>query len=111
MAKAKTKRRAAATAKAPSLPTAAEQLQAARREMRQLRELKALMNQIRRRRLDSEANGVQLAHVLVAGTEYIVLSELRVKQLEHDCRESYAEVARLAKELHDAKQQLNPETV
>lgn len=111
MSKKAAKRKPTSKAPASTMPSASEQLQAVRREMRQLREVKSLMNAIRRKRLDNEADGVALARLLVAGTEFMVMSELAVKQLEHNAREWEKEFRRMADELDAAKKQLNPETV
>lgn len=109
--KKRAKKRPTTKAAAPTMPSAAEQLQAARRERRQLRELKSLMNQIRRKRLDNEAEGVALARLLVAGTEFVITTELTIKQLEHNAREWEKDFQRMVGELDAAKKQLNPETV
>jgi hypothetical protein len=111
MSKKRAKKKPTRTAPASTMPSAAEQLQAARRETRQLRELKALMNQIRRKRLDNEAEGVALARVLVASTEFLVMSEFGVKELEHDRALWKKEVEELRAQLDVHKRELNPETV
>src|SRR5579859_32103 len=111
MAKQKRRKDIKGRATAPAVPSAAEQLKAARREMRQYRELRRTMTAIRRKRLDNEAAGVMLARVLCAGTEYTVIGELELRDLGQFKSEAVDEIARLRRALDEKARQLNPETV
>ncbi len=111
MSKSRAKKRPTKEPAKAALPSAGEQLAAARREIRQLRELRATMRQIERQCHARDVAAVNLARVLVATTEFVVLDERTLKQLEHSARESKEAAENYRLLLDEARRQLNQSPV